>query len=83
MRVTREEIRAGTVKQRVKCVVSGATGTGKTYFALTFPKYAWVGTEPGGFDTARSNPHLLENMAWMDEFVPSPTEDIKLTFERL
>ena len=83
MIVTREQIKSGQVKQTIKAVVSGQTGTGKTYFLFTCPKIAYLGTEPNGLDTAKSNPKLLDNLVWADEFIPSITEDIKITFDRL
>jgi hypothetical protein len=73
----------GASKQTLKVLANGGTGTGKTYLAFTFPKVAYIGTEPNGIDTAKANPELLENLVYADEFIPSPTEDIKVTFERM
>ena len=70
-------------KLTLKTLVNGGTGTGKTYYAMTHPKFVYLGTEPNGLDTAKSNPALLNNLVWAEEFIPSPTEDIKATFERL
>lgn len=81
--VTKEDIIAGKVKQTIKALANGETGTGKTYFAMTCPKIAYLGTEPNGLDTAKSNPKLLDNLVWADEFLNSPTEDVKVTFDRL
>jgi len=81
--ITREDILNGQAKQTVKILANGGTGTGKTYFSFTFPKVAYAGTEPNGLDTARSNAPLLGNLVYADEFIPSPAEDIKQTFERL
>jgi hypothetical protein len=83
MMITKEDILAGKVKQTVKVLANGETGTGKTYFSMTYPKVAYLGTEPNGLDTAKSNPELLNNLVWADEFVNSPNEDIKVTFDRL
>ena len=83
MLTTKEQIKSGKIKQTIKALISGQTGTGKTYTMFTFPKVAYLGTEPNGLDTARSNPSLLDNLVWADEFIPSVTEDIKLTFDRL
>lgn len=80
--ITAEEIKSGKSKQTIKTLVSGGSGTGKTFFGLTFPRVAYIGTEPNGLDTARSNHSLLDNLVWADEFLPSPQEDIKLTLER-
>lgn len=81
--VTKEEILNGQAKQTVKILANGGTGTGKTYFSFTFPKVAYAGTEPNGLDTARANAQLLNNLVYADEFIPSPTEDIKDTFARM
>jgi len=67
----------------LKTLVNGGTGTGKTYYALTHPKVAYLGTEPGGLDTAKANPHLAKNIVWSEEFIPSPMEDIKSVFDRM
>lgn len=81
--ITKEEILNGQAKQTVKILANGGTGTGKTYFSFTFPKVAYAGTEPNGLDTARANSGLLSNLVYADEFIPSPAEDIKQTFDRL
>lgn len=81
--VTKEDIVKGVAKQTVKALVNGGTGTGKTYFCMTAPKWAYAEIEPNGLDTARSNPKLLENMVYADSFIPSPDENIKSVMERL
>lgn len=68
--ITREQIKAGSAKQTLKVLASGPAGAGKTQFGFTFPRIAYLGTEPNGLDTARSNPALLENLVWADEFIP-------------
>ncbi len=83
MQITKEQILKGESKQTLKVLVNGQTGTGKTYFGFTFPKVVYLGTEPNGLDTAKSNPQLLDNLVWAEEFIPSPDEDIKSVFERL
>jgi len=83
MIITRDQIAKGESKQTIKALVNGGTGTGKTYFGFTCPKVAYICTEPNGLDTARANPTLLSNLVWADEFIPSLTEDIKLTFDRM
>ena len=83
MIITRDQISKGESKQTIKALVNGGTGTGKTYFGFTCPKVAYICTEPNGLDTARANPNLLANLVWADEFIPSLTEDIKLTFDRM
>lgn len=81
--ITAEQIRSGQAKQTLKILSNGGAGTGKTYLGFTFPKIAYIGTEPNGLDTARSNSTLLDNLVWADEFIPSTQEDIKLTFDRM
>lgn len=70
-------------KTNLKILANGGTGTGKTYFAMTSPKWAYVGIEPGGYDTALSNPHLQANEVMRGEFMPSPTENMKQVMERM
>jgi len=81
--ITAEEIKSGKSKQTLKILSNGGAGTGKTYLGFTFPKIAYLGTEPNGLDTARANINLLDNLVWADEFIPSVSEDIKLTFDRM
>lgn len=81
--ITREQILKGESKQTLKILSNGGAGTGKTYLGFTFPKIAYIGTEPNGLDTARANRQLLNNLVWADEFIPSVGEDIKVTFERM
>jgi len=81
--ITKEAIQAGASKPTLKTLANGGVGTGKTYYSMTHPSWAYLGIEPDGLAVARSNPHLLDNMIWADEFIPSPTEDIKQVFERL
>ena len=83
MITTKEDILSGKSKPTLKILANGMSGTGKTYLSFTFPRIAYLGTEPNGLDTARSNMALLENLVWADEFIPSVTEDIKDTFIRL
>lgn len=83
MQITKEDIKSGKTKITLKTLVNGGVGTGKTFYALTHPKCVYLGTEPNGLDTARSNEALLENLVWAEEFIPSPAEDIKATFERM
>ena len=71
------------VPKSLKILVSGGPGTGKTTFGLTFPKIAYIGTEPNGLDVSRTNPELQKNIVMGEEFLPTVTEDIKLTFERI
>lgn len=79
--ITKEQLLSETPK--VKALANGGFGAGKTYFAMTFPKWAYCMIEPNGILTARTNKHLLDNMVCADTFIPSPDEDIKVTFERM
>lgn len=67
----------------LKTLVCGMSGSGKTYYGLTHPKLAYIGTEPNGLDTAESCPELKANIVMNEEFIPSPLEDIKDVFVRL
>lgn len=71
------------MKTNLKVLVNGGTGTGKTYLSMTAPKWAYVGIEPGGYDTAVSNPHLEAGMVMKAEFMPSPTENMKQVMDRM
>ena len=68
--ITREQIKSGASKPTLKILASGPAGSGKTYLGFTFPKIAYLCTEPNGLDTARSNPKLIDNLVWADEFLP-------------
>ncbi len=81
--ITKDAILKGESKQTLKILANGGAGRGKTYFGFTFPKVAYIGTEPNGLDTARANHNLLDNLVWADEFIPSVSEDIKVTFDRM
>ena len=81
--IKKEDILSGKSKPTLKILGNGMSGTGKTYLLFTFPRVAYLGTEPNGLDTARSNQALLNNLVWADEYIPSVTEDIKDTFVRL
>lgn len=68
---------------RFKVLVSGGPGSGKTTFGLSFPKIAYIGTEPGGLDVAEANPDLKKQLVLQEEFLPTITEDVGLTFQRM
>jgi hypothetical protein len=67
----------------IKALASGPSGSGKSTFALSFPKVAYAGTEPGGSDVIYAMPELAQNLVEKGEFVPSAFEDIRDTFKRL
>lgn len=81
--ITKNELVSGQKKTFIKMLVNGGFGVGKTYFAMTFPKWAYAMIEPHGIQTALTNKELLENMICYEEFVPTIQEDIKDTFNRL
>lgn len=72
-----------SMPKTLKILIAGSTGSGKTYHGLTYPKVAYLGFEPNGLDTLRSNPHLQPNLVVSEEFVPTAEEDIKGLFDRL
>lgn len=80
--ITKEQLMQNSHPLHFKLLLNGGFGTGKTYTALTFPQVAYAMVEPHGIMTARQNPKLLEHIVYYEEFVPSDTEDIKLTFQR-
>lgn len=67
----------------LKTLACSYPGAGKSYFALTHPKCAWLITEPGSEILVETHPHLAKNVTWREEFIPSPIEDVKQVFERL
>ncbi len=67
----------------LKTLACSYPGAGKSYFALTHPKSAWLITEPGSEILVETHPHLAKNLVWKEEFIPSPVEDVKAVFERL
>lgn len=82
MSISKEELVTGIKKPKFKILCNGGFGSGKTYFSMTFPKWAYAMIEPNGIMTAMSNPALLENMVSYEEFVPAKL-DLKLCFENL
>lgn len=83
MVITRDELMKDKSKVKLKVLLNGGFGSGKTYGAMTFPKWAYAQIEPNGLMTAKSNPHLLENMVEADQFILSKDEDVGETFKRL
>lgn len=67
----------------LKTLINGYAGSGKSYLGLTFPKIAWCITEPGSEILLETHPELKKNVVLQESFIPSPLEDIKVTFERL
>jgi hypothetical protein len=83
MRYTVDELQKPDVRTFVKFLVNGGPGTGKSYHGLTYPKVAWLVNEPGWRALIESNPELKANLAWVEEFIPSPNEDVKSVMTRL
>lgn len=81
--ITKEQLQKDKEKVKLKILLNGGFGTGKTYAAMTFPKWAYAQIEPNGLLTAKSNPHLMENMVCADQFILSKDEDVGETFKRL
>lgn len=82
MPITKQELLTGEKKPKFKILCNGGFGSGKSYFAMTFPKWSYAMIEPNGIMTAVSNPHLMENMVHYEEFVPAKL-DLKLCFDNL
>lgn len=82
MPVTKEQLESGKHVPKLRILCNGGFGAGKTYFAMTFPKWKYAMIEPNGITTALSNPHLLKNMVDYEELVPSKL-DVKECFMRL
>ena len=81
--VLREDLVSKKVPVYHKMLVNGDFGVGKSYFAMTYPKWKYAMIEPHGIQTALTHPHLLANMVSYESFVPREDEDIKDTFSRL
>jgi len=83
MSISKEDLLKDPGQVKIKMLVNGGFGVGKTYFAQTFPKWAYAMIEPHGIMTAKTNKHLLNNMVYYDIFTPREDEDIAMTFTRL
>lgn len=83
--ITREQLLANRGQVKVKALLNGPFGVGKTYTAMTSPKWAYAMIEPNGLATALvpENTHLLANMVYYESFVPQKDEEPKVMFERL
>lgn len=56
--------------KNIRLLVIGASGSGKTYLAHSFPKTYTINTEPGGMDTVAGKPELRKNMVGYDHYIP-------------
>lgn len=68
---------------KLKALVIGGSGTGKTFFAASCPKTAFINCEPNGLDTVITNPHLKANLACYEEFIPQNPMDTKRVFSEM
>lgn len=71
------------MKTKIKTLVVGPPGSGKTYHAGGYPKSYWMSTEPSGFETIECNPQLFKNVVKYQEFIPSPVKDLKQVFSEI
>ena len=67
----------------LKTLANSYAGGGKSTFVISHPKVAWLLTEPGSEILLDSNPEYAKNIVWWESFIPSPEEDIKLTYDRM
>ena len=69
--ITREqhEKERRTSLPRLKVVANGPFGSGKTYFAMTFPKFAYAWIEPNGLVTMETEGKLRDNMVCYEPLV--------------
>ena len=81
--ITREELLKNPGQVKIKALINGPFGVGKTYTAMTFPKFAYAMVEPNGLATAMSNPHLMANLVYYEDFVARKDESLKDTFTRI
>ena len=75
MKTKDDLIKDFTKNMRVLCI--GTSGSGKTYFAHSYPKTYTINTEPGGMDTVASNPKLRDNIVGYESFIPGDSSEIK------
>lgn len=67
----------------IKALAAGCSGSGKTYFAHSFPKIYSISTEPGGSDTWKSDKMLVKNVVKEVLSMPESPQDTKRIFEEL
>ncbi|MFA5133058.1 MAG: AAA family ATPase [Candidatus Paceibacterota bacterium] len=77
------DVASGQVGMFIKALAIGETGSGKTYFASTFPKSYFLMTEPNGEDTFLTMPTLRVNVVGFDRFIPESAKDTKRVFDEL
>ena len=80
---TIEEIKKHPRKVKIKGVLAGSYGSGKTYASATFPKVYFAFTSHGEENTIINNKELHKNVVGWDFFVPESKDDTKRVFEEL
>jgi len=65
---------------KLRALVCGLPGSGKTYFASTCPKVYYMGFSLGEGDTFKVQPHLSKNMVKVCELVPGDDDELKQLF---
>lgn len=83
MEESKQKEELSQIKTKIKTLVIGESGSGKTHFSGTFPKSYWICTEPGSLDTLDSNPKLLANVVKHEYYIPNPIEELKDLFIRI
>ena len=73
---TKDDLRKDFTK-RIRCLVIGTSGSGKTHFAHTFPKTYTINCEPGGMDTVAGKVILNKNLVGYDSYIPADKNEIK------
>lgn len=68
---------------RIRVLVRGIPGTGKTHLAATFPKFYAIITTPGEEDTWMTRPLLKANCVQHVYVAPESEEDTKRVFDDL
>jgi len=70
------------MKTTIKSLIVGPPGSGKTFFAGSYPKSYWISTEPDGYTSVMMNPKLSSNTVKQEYFIPSPLEGVDKVFLR-
>ena len=65
---------------KLRAMVLGLPGSGKTYFASTCPKVYYIGLSHGEADTFKVQPKLKNNIVKIAELVPGNTADLRTMF---
>ena len=65
---------------KLRAMVIGLPGSGKTYFCASAPKVYYMGFSLGESDTFTTQPELRKNMVKVANLVPSSNEELKKLF---